>query len=411
MILFLLPLVFAFPGVEEKPAISAKQAKKLVEQARYGDDEQRAEARAALIQTREEDYGRIWEACEEGVFVPDRKHAKLAGTEETVNVDLGGSEGKQGEFIVQVPKRYKGKKPFPMLFRFHGSGDTGEDFAGSTHSKEFESYLTVVPTIPTEDRISWSATESKLLFDAAYRHMLTHYNVDTDRVYLSGYSAGGAAAFTYAQYWPQRFAGFVSRGRVRWKDSDEVEASMNILDYVPGFFLVGLDDKEDRVSGYRTAEAYYEQHDMPGEFRFAKGRGHEYMPEVTKDAVKFIAKRERTLYPKEFDAYFVLYTGESATYWVYSEQYWLRGLDYKKTGTPCQVAVDGNTITIEGSGLKKASLLLNDELVDMEQPVVVMLNGTKAYDAVVPRSVEFLLDWFTWERDPNRLFWNQIVVE
>ncbi|MFT5285026.1 MAG: putative esterase [Planctomycetota bacterium] len=409
------PLATAITVQEQEPsaglALSSSGAKKLIAKAFQGKANERADARATLLATRDEDLKHIANALAKGVFVPDSAHKKLAGKEISIDVDIVDGAQATGEFILQIPKKYKGSKPFPLLFRFHGSGDTGKEFAEWSHSSIFEDYLTVIPTVPTEKRMSWSADGGKQLFDAIYRHMLNNFNVDTDRVYLSGYSAGGAAAFFLAQYYPHRTAAIVARGRLWWKHNEAKEASMNILDYVPGYFLSGLDDKEDRVEGFRTAEAYYDQHGMPGEFRFVKSRGHEYMPEFTKEAFRYVSKKKRVLYPHAFDGYLISYKGEDASRLALSEQYWLRGLNYKYLGTPFRVEVDGNTITIQGEDLYHAQLFLNDEIVNMDEPVRVLLNGAVKFEGIVPRSAEFILNWFEQNRDPNRLFWNQIEVK
>ena len=120
---------------------------------------------------------------------------------------------------------------------------------------------------------------------------------------------------------------------------------------------------------------------------------------------------KRVLYPRAFDGYFVSYKSETSSGAILSDQYWLRAISYKHMGTPCRVEVDGNTIAVQGEDLFHALLFLNDEIVDMDKPVVVTLNGAKKFEGVVPRSAEFLLDWFEENRDPKRLFWNQVEIK
>ena len=40
--------------------------------------------------------------------------------------------------------------------------------------------------------------------------VLQRYNIDRDRIYLTGFSNGGTGALYFATLWPQRFAAVVS---------------------------------------------------------------------------------------------------------------------------------------------------------------------------------------------------------
>jgi predicted esterase len=313
---------------------------------------------------------------------------------------------------VQLPKKYKGKKAWPMVFNFHGSGDAGDSFSelwkGNPHA---DKAIAVTPTIPTEERMGWSGHGIRSFITEVYRYMLTHYNVDTDRVYFAGFSAGGAAAFYYPQSWPHLCAAFFARGRLWWNYKIMPYECTSVLRHVPGFFLVGLDDSEERVEGFRSAEAFYKEHDFNGVFHFVKGRGHEYMPEFDKEGYSYLLKHNRVKYPKSFDCLFFCYSDRPEDLPHHSEQYWLKALKFEHGGTPCHVEVEGNHIIITapkgrfGRLLKKIRLHLNDEIVNLDEPVKVTVNDIEFFNEKLERSVDFLLDWFELHRDPRRLFW------
>jgi hypothetical protein len=240
--------------------------------------------------------------------------------------------------------------------------------------------------------------------------MITRYNVDTDRVYFSGFSAGGGAAFYYAQSWPHLAAAVCARSRLWWNHAQKFDECMAILEHVPVYFAVGLDDAKDRVAGFRRAEEYFEKREFDAVFRFVEGRGHKYMHELDKDAFNFLLERERVKYPKEFSGFYFRRSNLPEEEPFLTEQYWLKALEYDTLGTTCRVRVKKNRIAVDAPGLRKARLHLNDALVDLDEPVAVTLNDAEVFNGPVERSMEFLLDWYDRHKDPRRLFWNAVTV-
>lgn len=206
--LIFLPFLY---GQEEKiewKKLSKSNAKKRVIAWVNGSEKEKAKAREILCVTREEDRFRIFEAFQNGVFKADKKHQKLPRKQD-LKMAFEGGEMKEGEFVVQLPKKYKGKKSWPLLYRFHGSGSNGSDYSKYWYDYPFsQEFIAVTPTIPTSERMGWRRHGIFDFFIKIHRYMLTNYNVDTDRVYFSGFSAGGGAAFYYSQCWPHISANF-----------------------------------------------------------------------------------------------------------------------------------------------------------------------------------------------------------
>ena len=101
------------------------------------------------------------------------------------------------------------------------------------------------------------------------------------------------AAFYYPQCWPHLCAGFLARGRLWWINNKMLDESMALLRHVPGFFVVGLNDKAERIEGFRTAETYFKDQGFEGVFHFRKGYGHEWIPELNEDGFNFLLNRKR----------------------------------------------------------------------------------------------------------------------
>jgi predicted esterase len=391
----------------QKPLLSPTDAKRLVAEAFGADAKKAAAARSQLLGARPEDRKAVFDALAQMPFRPPTKPLPAS---QTLSFDLADAPAKKGIAIVELPQKYDGKTPFPLIFRLHGSGDTAAEFSKNTPDPAFKNAITVTPEIPSADRMGWNQPGALPLLDAALRHALRNYAVDPDRVYTSGHSAGGGASFIIAQMWPHRFAAFFAMARLHWKYHPSPEPCMDVLKAVPGFFVVGLSDTEERVSGFRTAEAYYKKNGLSGEFRFIAGQGHTYIRDQAAQAFAFLLKQKRATPPKDFRALFYRYSNTPPSEEpLMTRQYWLEATKHEPPCAPCHVTVAGNAIEIDGPNLQSGAVLLNDQIVNLDSPVTIKLNGKTVHDGPVERSVEFLLDWFDKERDRGQLYWNRIT--
>lgn len=99
-------------------------------------------------------------------------------------------------------------KSWPLLLFLHGSGERGSDIArvkvhgppkyADTHA-DFP-FILISPQLPADE--DWDTAK----LDRILKHALATLPVDPDRVYLTGLSRGGHAAWRWAAAEPERFA-------------------------------------------------------------------------------------------------------------------------------------------------------------------------------------------------------------
>lgn len=115
-------------------------------------------------------------------------------------------------YAVYVPRSYDAIKPWPCILFLHGSGESGTDglkqviqgLGGAIQWNEAEwPFIVLFPQKPVE-REQWE------FYDTAVMSMLsqaqTDYNIDADRVYLTGLSQGGHGTWAFASKHPGTFA-------------------------------------------------------------------------------------------------------------------------------------------------------------------------------------------------------------
>ncbi|WP_397570030.1 dienelactone hydrolase family protein [Schlesneria sp. T3-172] len=114
----------------------------------------------------------------------------------------------QLDYLIYLPKDYDQQKSWPLLVFLHGSGERGNDLEKvKVHGppklidqgKDFPC-IVVSPQCPSER--GWEPIELTALIDELERK----YNIDPDRIYLTGLSMGGLGVWELANYIPNRIA-------------------------------------------------------------------------------------------------------------------------------------------------------------------------------------------------------------
>jgi len=118
------------------------------------------------------------------------------------------------KYLLFLPEGYgKEQKRWPLMLFLHGAGERGDDLNKvKVHGppkivdkqKDFP-FIVVSPQCPEDD---WWTTKTEVLINLL-DDIISRYDVDTDRVYLTGLSMGGYGSWALASEYPDRFAAVV----------------------------------------------------------------------------------------------------------------------------------------------------------------------------------------------------------
>jgi predicted peptidase len=125
------------------------------------------------------------------------------------------------DFLLRIPRGYNdhsGKQP--LLIFLHGAGESGKDistlknkdpyFLSQKTFKDQETALfPFICVTPICDTKRWEPYRVIALLDQVLAETRNRFQVDTARVYLTGYSMGGFGTFETAMEYPERFAAIV----------------------------------------------------------------------------------------------------------------------------------------------------------------------------------------------------------
>ena len=142
----------------------------------------------------------------------DLSHAPDAPAPRGFLLDEQPADGRPLLYATYVPRSYDPAKPWPCILFMHGSGESGTDglkqviqglgSAIQWNEKEWP-FIVLFPQKPTSAK-QWEE------FDAPVMAMLakaqTEYNIDPDRIYLTGLSQGGHGTWAFAAKHPGTFA-------------------------------------------------------------------------------------------------------------------------------------------------------------------------------------------------------------
>jgi predicted peptidase len=117
-------------------------------------------------------------------------------------------------YLLFLPEDYgREKKSWPLILFLHGAGERGSDIEKVkvhgppkiVQTKKDFPFIVVSPQCPEDD---WWTDKTEMLINLL-DDIVAHYDVDTERIYLTGLSMGGYGAWALASQYPDRFAAVV----------------------------------------------------------------------------------------------------------------------------------------------------------------------------------------------------------
>jgi pimeloyl-ACP methyl ester carboxylesterase len=286
-----------------------------------------------------------------------------------------------------------------LWISMHGGGQT----ASAVNDQQWQNQLTlyqpkegiyVAPRAPTDTWNLWHQDHIDPLLVRLIEGMIATRGVDPDKVYLMGYSAGGDGAWQLAPRMADRFAA-VSMMAGHPGDAN-LEGVRNVAF---GIFCGGDDaayerNKRTKEGGEKLAEL---QKNDPGGYphmcRVYPDLGH-WMNHKDAEAVPWMEGFQRRTWPKK-----VVWVQDDVTH---SRFYWISLPEQAfPPGSKLVATVEGQTISLEGSVPPGTSLWLSDELVNLDQPVTLKVNGKVAYNGQVERTKEAISEALVERLDLN----------
>ena len=258
------------------------------------------------------------------------------------------------------------------------------------------------------------------------------YNVDENRVVVSGVSDGGTGAFYVAMRDTTPYASFLPLNGyvlVLRNPALDIRASLflNNLRNKPLYIVNGGKDPLYPLSTVEPSVGYLNELGVSVTYRPQRDAGHDtsWWPALKEDFETFVATHPRVPLPDKL-------TWEVSGTRTWNRAHWLvidalgttageatldepnlaagqRVFPNDKSGR-VDLTRSGNTVTASTRGVKAFTLLLSPDQFDFSRPIVVQVNGRAAFDGRVERSVATLRKWAARDNDRTMLFAAEITI-
>ena len=163
-------------------------------------------------------------------------------------------------FLLYVPVDYTDKRPFPVLFYYHGyrgSATTGM----FKHITKGEGFIVVGMNYATDlyynKLLPTETAKEKIFFDEALELISTRLNVAKEYIFMGGYSQGGYSTTVLGEQLLDRLAGRIVLGAGR-RDVDMNPPPTELIRGHPVFYGAGELDDPHYQRAKRAAQLYTE---------------------------------------------------------------------------------------------------------------------------------------------------------
>lgn len=359
-------------------------------------------------------------------------------------------------FSVRLPDQYDANKKYPLLVVLHGGVRGSVDlplFADTTMAGYFNRHFTkyadlhrMIVVYPQASRTyNWMYPDSGFAAVPGMVDYLKHLlNVDDSRVYVTGHSNGATGSFAYLLKDPSLFATFSGmntspkmRGGGTFLPNMQQQLFYNIATTNDYYFPPTANDSLQQLCRrlqlhYRVAMnagfphwfPQYDEADAPVKAMMdtlALQQRNPFAPTVywECDAVEHgtcnwlsITALDTTATPRSWQQQYNFTINQwvsvedpsktvDSTAWAFS---------YPRRSGAVKASYAANVFRIETSRVKSVVVKISPEMVKMDAPVNIYVNGRLAYHAQVAGSKAFLLRNFQQHFDRQALWVNEISL-
>jgi hypothetical protein len=262
----------------------------------------------------------------------------------------------------------------------------------------------LVPRAATNSWNLWHQNHIDVMFDRLIENLIVFENVDPDRVYLMGYSAGGDGVYQLAPRMADRFA---AASMMAGHPNETSPLGLRNL-----AFSLHVGERDGAYSRNKVAQSWKTQlaklrkADPGGYEHWAKiypGKGH-WLNREDAAAVPWMAKYRRKLLSER-----IVWKQDDATHHRF---YWLAVDDKNRRARSEMIATrDGQTIDVTAKNVDRVTIRLSDVMLDLDRPITVTSGDKTLFNGSVHRTIRVLAKTLAERGDPKGLFCGEVTVD
>ncbi len=344
-------------------------------------------ATALTKEASEESRKKIFEAL---------KQRESEGRSKEINSLAVSADGKTMKYLVKTFGS-KPEKGHSLYISLHGGGQAAPDVNDEQWTNQIQLYqpaegIYIAPRAPTDTWDLWQQPHIDKLIERMIANYIITGQVNPNRIYFMGYSAGGDGLYQLGPRLADRIAaGAMMAGH----PGDASPISLRNIGF--SIHVGGNDTAYDRDKlGAQWLQNLKDlrQKNPDGYQSFGQivpGKGH-WMDLVDAEAVPWMAGFTRNPFPKK-----ISWHQDDVTH---ERFYWIKN-DKVKAHTELNAEISGQTVKVTDNMEGKVFVRLNDSLIDLSKDIVIERNGKKSAALKAKRTMKVIADTLLDRSDPE----------
>lgn len=331
-------------------------------------------------------------------------------------------------YLVQLPPEYDPYRRYPAIVTLAGGGTTPTQqinwWAGEPNASGLRlgqasrhGYITIAPywTVKGQVAYQYDAREHATVL-AVLRDACRRFSVDTDRVFLSGHSIGGDAAWDIGISHPDVWAGVIP---ITATADRYIAHYWPNAKYVPLYFVGGELDGDTMVRNARDLDRYMTKPGYNVTVVEYLGRGHEHFYDEIQHLFDWMSTRQRNFFPTDFTTA-TMRAWDNFFWWVELDDLpatakvhvWPPPANARAVQTTASLkrSVRGDQTLHVTSGADKTTVWLAPELVDFNKRIKLVVKGRTVFGDQPAPDVAVLLEDARTRGDRQHPFWARVDV-
>jgi hypothetical protein len=312
---------------------------------------------------------------------------------------------------LKMPFFYKvfGEKPMSgrsLYISMHGGGGAPKRVNDRQWENQKRLYkpeegVYLAPRAPTDTWNLWHQSHIDQFYNRLIENLIVFEDVNPNRVYIMGYSAGGDGVYQLAPRMADRWA---AAAMMAGHPNDASPLSLRNI----GFTLhVGGKD-----GAYKRNQVAAKWKERLNELQLNDPDGYRHLAEIHADkghwmdredavAVPWMAKFTRDPFPTK-----IVWHKRNKTH---SRFYWLL-VDPK---TKCMITAtrEKQAIDIKADGIDEVTIRLNSGMVNMDAPITVTSDGKQIFAGLTKRTIRVIAKSLAERGDPKSIFHGELKVQ
>ncbi len=295
-----------------------------------------------------------------------------------------------------------------LWISMHGGGNCPAELNDQQWENQAKLYepkegIYIAPRAPNNDWDLWHKKHIDPLFERLIENCIAVHGVNPDKVYLMGYSAGGDGVWQLAPRMADRFAAAAMMA------GHPNDASLLGLRNLPFATFVGAEDaayERNKIVAEKAEQLEKLHKHDPGGYvhlsRVYSGQGH-WMDRKDEEALPWMADYARNPWPDR-----IVWFQDDVTH---DRFYWIRLPNgTARQGDKIVAVVNGQQIDLTGNVPSGTRIRLSDQLLDLDKPIMVTVNGTRVCERIAKRSPDVIRRTLEERLDPAAAACAEIVL-